>query len=206
MIARMQFISNETAQFSHLESIKLALDAGCQWIQLRVKNQPEAIVITLAAQARQLCDSYQAKLIINDYPKVAVLCEADGLHLGLDDAPLSEARKITGPNMIMGGTANTLEHVQQRMHEGADYIGLGPLRYTTTKQKLSPILGFEGFEKIISELPKTQPLPKIIAIGGITENDIPKLLDIGIYGFAMSGEITGSKNPSTIIEKIKILC
>ncbi len=156
MIEKLQFISNQTKDITHLESIQTALDAGCRWIQLRVKNQSFENVLKLAENAKILCDSYQAKLIINDFPFVAKEIDAYGLHLGLDDMSIETARKIVGKKMIIGGTANTLEHILKRIKEGADYIGLGPFRFTSTKQNLSPILGLEGYQQFDKIIKRTR--------------------------------------------------
>lgn len=112
MIAKLQYISQENTEQTHLYAIKKALQAGCNWIQLRVKNQPEEKVLELALEARKLCDAFSAKLIVNDHPEVALKAKADGLHLGLQDMPVLQAREIAGPEMMIGGTANTFEHIR----------------------------------------------------------------------------------------------
>lgn len=207
MIEKLQFISNQTGDITHLESIQTALDAGCNWIQLRIKNQSFENVLKLAENAKILCDSYQAKLIINDFPFVAKEIAAYGLHLGLDDMSIETARKIVGKNMIVGGTANTLEHIVKRVKEGADYIGLGPFRFTTTKQNLSPILGLEGYSNLTKSLKELDLSIPIIAIGGITQEDIAAISETGMYGVAISGSIINSENPRNVVYKIKkILC
>ncbi|MCF2502279.1 thiamine phosphate synthase [Dyadobacter sp. CY107] len=206
-IHKLQFISNQTAGLSHLESIKLALTAGCRWIQLRVKNQPENEVLEIAIAAKELCDSYAARLIINDFPHVAKAVNAYGLHLGLNDMPIAEARKIVGHNMIIGGTANTFEDVLLRINEGADYIGLGPFRFTTTKQNLSPILGLDGYRVIMQKLSEHKLSIPIIAIGGILPDDIAEILATGIYGVAMSSALIQSKETKETVQKLEeILC
>jgi thiamine-phosphate pyrophosphorylase len=207
MIDKLQFISNQTKDVTHLESIKIALDAGCRWIQLRIKNQTEVAIIKTAIEAKTLCDSYHARIIINDYPFVAKEVEAYGLHLGLNDMPLSAARKIVGDKMIIGGTANTLENILDRIKEGADYVGLGPFRFTSTKQNLSPILGLEGYRDLILALKQNEHSIPLIAIGGITEQDIGQILDTGMYGVAISGSIIHADNPKNVVHQInKILC
>ena len=111
---------------------------------------------------------------------------------------------VLGENKIIGGTANTITDVLQRIDEPCDYIGLGPLRFTPTKEKLSPVLGFEGYQTIIDELnERTIEIPKIFAIGGVIFNDIELLQQIGIYGVAVSGQITSQ--PTMINEFKKIL-
>lgn len=202
-IARLQYISQQQAQLSHQEAIHKALDAGCSWIQLRMKEAPEALVRQRAAQVRELCNSYQAKLIINDYPEIAHEVEADGLHLGLTDMPVAQARLITGSDMLIGGTANTWEDIVQRVNEGVDYIGLGPLRFTTTKQKLSPVLGIEGYMQLLQQaITSGIQLPPIIAIGGVTPADIPQLQQAGVHGIAVSGVITNAADARAVVQSI----
>jgi thiamine-phosphate pyrophosphorylase len=207
MIDKLQFISNQTKDLTHLESIQIALDADCKWIQLRVKNQSFEEVLKIAQEVKILCDSYQAKLIINDFPFVAKEVQAYGLHLGLNDMPIEFARKIVGKEMIIGGTANTLEDILSRIKEGADYVGLGPFRFTSTKQNLSPILGLQGYCRLTNALKERGLTIPIIAIGGITDEDISEILEIGIYGVAISGSIISAANRKNMVNKInKILC
>jgi thiamine-phosphate pyrophosphorylase len=207
MIDKLQFISNQTQVRTHLESIQIALDAGCGWIQLRIKNQPAETVLKTAIQAKHLCEMYQAKLIINDHPLVAREIDAYGLHLGLNDMPIASARKIVGKKMIIGGTANTLENILSHIQEGADYVGLGPFRFTPTKENLSPILGLEGFRSLTESLKNLGHSIPLIAIGGITGKEIPEILETGVYGVAMSGSILQAENPKNMVYKIKkIVC
>lgn len=202
MIDRLYFISQQTATKTHLATIEEALEAGCRLIQLRVKNQPEAEVLTLAKEAKALCDRYNAKLIVNDFPQVAKTVGAWGIHVGLQDMAVKEVRAIVGPEMIIGGTANTFEHVQQRVQEGVDYIGLGPFRFTSTKEKLSPILGLEGYQRIMDQMRAANIQLPIVAIGGIVADDVPGLRDAGIHGVAISGAITNAVDKKEVVRKI----
>ncbi|WP_159466881.1 thiamine phosphate synthase [Dyadobacter sp. 3J3] len=207
MIDKLQFISNQTKGITHLESIQIALDAGCTWIQLRVKDQTFEDVLKLAEKTKILTDNYEAKLIINDFPIIAKEVGAYGLHLGLNDMTIESARKIDGNDMIIGGTANTLDDVVNRIKEGADYVGLGPFRFTTTKQNLSPIVGLEGYRNIIRSLKELGLSIPIIAIGGIINEDIEKILETGMFGVAISSSIINAENPGNMVSQIKkILC
>jgi len=201
-IDSLHYISQNATDGSQLTAIKHALDAGCKWIQLRLKNQSSSEIKAQALAAKQLCLTYNAKLILNDYPLIAVEVEADGLHLGLSDMAIPEAREIVGPHMIIGGTANTFSHVQQRIVEKVDYIGLGPYRFTKTKEKLSPILGLAGYRSILRQLDDANLSIPIIAIGGILPDDIPSLLELGVHGIAISGAITFADEPREIIDLI----
>ncbi|SEJ13730.1 thiamine-phosphate pyrophosphorylase [Dyadobacter sp. SG02] len=202
-IDSLHFISNETGTMSHIDSIRLALEAGCRWIQLRVKNRPEQEVLPIAWEATRLCDSYDAKLIINDFPRVALAVEAYGLHLGLADMPVPEARALVGGKIIIGGTANTWDDIVRRIDEGADYIGLGPFRFTSTKQNLSPILGIEGYGAFMRQMHAAGHTTPIIAIGGITPDDISALREAGLHGVAMSGALTGAADPRKTFHQIQ---
>lgn len=199
MISNLQYISQGTSAKQQEYNIQKVLDSGAKWIQLRWKNTEESEVLTLSERIKVLCDQYKATFIINDFCKVVKAVDADGVHLGLDDDKVCEARALLGNSKIIGGTANTLADVHQRMSEGCDYIGLGPYRFTETKEKLSPILGLAGYRDILLELVQsTVAVPPIIAIGGITQQDIPQLIKMGVYGVALSGEVT--HNPSIITQ------
>ncbi|MCJ7933721.1 MAG: thiamine phosphate synthase [Chryseobacterium sp.] len=201
---RLQYISQGTTKEEQELNIRKALDHGMQWIQVRWKNAPEKELISLCEISRQLCSEYKAVSIINDHVQLAKEIDADGVHLGLGDESVKEARKVLGTQKIIGGTANTLSDVLQRVDESCDYIGLGPLRFTATKEKLSPILGFEGYREIIEVLKgRSEKVPRIFAIGGITLEDILPLQEIGVYGVSVSGLIT--RQPSIINEFKKVM-
>ncbi len=202
-VDRLHFISNETGSMSHIDSIRLALEAGCRWIQLRVKNRTEEQVLSTAREAAKLCNRYGAKLIINDFPRVALAVEAYGLHLGLTDMPVPEARALVGEKMVIGGTANTWEDIVRRIGEGADYIGLGPFRFTNTKQNLSPILGIDGYSVLMHQMQQSGHSIPVIAIGGITPDDIDGLRAAGLHGVAMSGALIGADDPQKTFYQIQ---
>lgn len=204
MFEKIQYISQGDSPEIQQTNICKALDAGCRWIQLRYKNKPESEVLSLAEKIKKISDDYGAKLIINDFVHVALSIDADGVHLGLGDTSVRVARSILKENKVIGGTANTLEDVVQRCEEKCNYIGLGPYQFTSTKEKLSPILGIEGYQNIIKELQNRNINIPLYAIGGIEENDIPKLEKIGIYGVAVSGLITHHQNPKQLFKSNKI--
>jgi len=140
-ISTLHYISQQSAAADHTTNIQAACDAGCNWIQLRIKHSTPEAVLPIAIAARKICEPYNATLIINDYPHIAKAAGAHGVHVGKNDMTVAAARAITGPGLIVGGTANTLEDILQHVKDGANYVGLGPYRFTTTKEKLSPILG-----------------------------------------------------------------
>ncbi|MBC5833479.1 thiamine phosphate synthase [Flavobacterium sp. F372] len=204
MLEKIQYISQGDSPEQQLANISKALDAGCKWIQLRYKNKAIEEVQTLAKMVQKICRAYDATFIINDHVQVASEINADGVHLGLDDISVMEAR-ILLKDKIIGGTANSLKDVLQRVNEKCDYIGLGPFRFTTTKEKLSPVLGIEGYQEILKEVKNRNIDIPIYAIGGIEIEDVEKLEQAGVYGVAVSGLITHHKNPE-ILFKPKEIC
>lgn len=204
MYNKLQYISQGVDYNNQLNNIYRALDAGCDWIQLRYKNHQEMSTGYVAEKIKTLCQKYGATFIINDFVKIAKEVDADGVHLGLDDMSIAEARHILGNDKIIGGTANTLEHIIQRIDEGCDYVGLGPFRFTTTKEKLSPILGLEGYKNIVEALKAHQKNIPIYAIGGIEINDIDSIVDVGIHGIAVSGMITNVIDKKEVVSQINM--
>ncbi|SKB76787.1 thiamine-phosphate pyrophosphorylase [Sphingobacterium nematocida] len=185
MYSKIQYISSGTTEEQQLNNIKSVLQKGIQWVQLRFKTEDHSAVRRVAHATKFLKQEYDFTFIINDLIDIAQEVDADGVHLGLEDQGVAIARHQLGSDKIVGGTANTWSDVQQRILEGCDYIGLGPLRFTTSKAKLSPLLGVEGYRDIFDEL-KGSPVPPIYAIGGVTLEDIPLLSSIGVYGVAIS--------------------
>ncbi|WP_271728609.1 thiamine phosphate synthase [Aquimarina algiphila] len=199
----LQYISQGKTPQEHLENIEEVCVAGCKWVQFRLKDEDMATYLHTALKARDICDQYGSILIINDNVGVAKAAMADGIHLGLNDMNPREARKILGDNFIIGGTANTVADCMQHIQDGVDYIGLGPFRYTTTKKKLSPVLGSEGYKAILKEVSKNSKIP-IVAIGGIVEKDISDIIKTGVSGIAVSGMLTNQEDLEKKIQNIKI--
>ena len=191
----IQFISHYSERYSYLDSIQLALEGGCRWIQLRMKDATDDEVRPIAVEAQKLCRAYGAKFIIDDRVLLVHELQADGVHLGKNDMPIREARQILGPDFIIGGTANTFEDAKAHYEASADYIGCGPFRFTTTKQKLAPVLGLDGYRQIIRKLRAANINIPIVAIGGITKDNIPAILQTGITGIALSGTVLRADDP-----------
>ena len=198
----VQFITHYTERYTYLDSVRIALEGGCRWIQLRMKEASPKDILPIAKEAMSLCRKYDATFIIDDFVELAKQIGADGVHLGKNDMPIAKARKILGKDFIIGGTANTFEDILMLHNVGADYIGCGPFRFTTTKKNLSPILGLEGYQQIISQMKAHNISLPLIAIGGITKEDIPSLMQTGISGIALSGSILRSENPIEEMKKI----
>ncbi|WP_455586303.1 thiamine phosphate synthase [Bacteroides sp.] len=191
----LQFITHRTEKYSYLDSARMALEGGCKWIQLRMKETPLEEVEAVAVQLKPICKEHEAILILDDHVELAKKLEVDGVHLGKTDMPVAEARRLLGEAFIIGGTANTFEDVEMHYRAGADYVGIGPFRFTTTKKNLSPVLGLEGYSSILSQMQQTGIELPVVAIGGITFEDIPAIIRTGVNGIALSGSILQAENP-----------
>jgi thiamine-phosphate pyrophosphorylase len=202
MYNKLQYISQGNTIEDQVRNIHQALDAGCDWIQMRFKNQTEKDSFILAEEIKLLCEKYLASFIINDNLYLAQQINADGVHLGLSDMKIDEARTILGAEKIIGETANTFEDIQNHVKNGCNYIGLGPFRFTNTKEKLSPILGLSGYFEILQKMKKNKIEVPVYAIGGITLKDINPLMETGIHGIAVSGIITESDEKKILIQQL----
>lgn len=198
----LQYISHFTPQISYAEGIRMALEGGCRWIQLRMKDAPAEEIIACAEEVLPLCRRHGAKFLLDDHVELVRQLGADGVHLGKNDMPVDEARKILGPDIIIGGTANTIEDIIRLHKQGADYIGCGPFRFTTTKKNLSPILGLDGYKSIVLKMKELGIDLPIVAIGGITVEDIPSVMGTGVSGIALSGAILGAPDPVEMTARI----
>ncbi|MCF8361657.1 MAG: thiamine phosphate synthase [Prolixibacteraceae bacterium] len=194
-IAQLQFITQgETAQM-HIDQVEKALESGCQWIQLRMKDFGDATIIDTAVKAREITLKTGAKLIINDRVDIAQTVNADGVHLGKNDLSPPEARAILGDNYIIGATANSFEDIERLSKQPVDYIGVGPFRFTETKKNLSPVIGLEGYAKLVKQCREKQINIPMVAIGSVGNSDVENLLKTGMYGVAVSSAIAKASNP-----------
>lgn len=196
----LQFITHYNERFSYLDSADIALQGGCKWVQLRMKGAADEEFKAVAADVCRMCTEAGARFIIDDRVNLVKEIGADGVHLGRNDMPVAEARKILGDDYIIGGTANTIEDIERIYKDGGDYIGCGPFRFTTTKEKLSPVLGLDGYRSIMAEMNRRGIMLPIVAIGGIGFDDIDPLLDAGVTGIALSGSILNAAEP---VEEMK---
>ena len=198
----IQFITHENQRFGYVEGAEMALRGGCKWVQLRMKDATDNKFLSIGRKVAELCRSYNATFLLDDRVHLVAELGADGVHLGKNDMPISEARRILGNEKIIGGTANTFADVQHLAAQGADYIGCGPFRYTPTKRNLAPILGLEGYRNILKQMQQVGISLPLIAIGGIVSTDIAALRDIGVSGIAVSGAVLGAADPIKEMKKL----
>ncbi len=202
MIGKLQYISQESVGKTHVENILEACKAGVSWVQLRVKNKPIDEVEAIAIEAKRVCEMFKAKIIMNDHVDLALKLNFDGVHVGKNDMPSKEAREILGKNKIVGGTANTMDEVREHVANGVDYVGVGPFRFTSTKDNLSPILGLTGYHDLMVQCQKDGIDIPVIAIGGIKNEDITAIQRQGTHGIAVASLITDATDKDKIVKEI----
>ena len=199
----IQFITHANERYDYLDGVRMALEGGCRWIQLRMKDASEEEILKTAESTRKLCRQYDAVFLLDDYVELVERTGADGVHLGKNDMPIDKARRLLGKDKIIGGTANTFEDVKRIYSAGADYIGCGPFRFTTTKKKLSPILGLDSYRRIIDQMNAYGINIPVIAIGGILLPDISDIMQTGVSGIAVSGAILNADNDNSPVTTMK---
>lgn len=164
---------------SFLEKVETACRSGVTMIQLREKNLTTNRYYQLAKQVKEITDAYQIPLIIDDRLDICLAVDAAGLHIGDDELPVSVARQVLGPDKILGVTAKTVERALEAETSGADYLGTGAIFPTTTKEN-APITLISTLKTIC----QTVAIP-VVAIGGLTSENIDQLIGTGIAGVAV---------------------
>ncbi|SEL74586.1 thiamine phosphate synthase [Parapedobacter koreensis] len=204
-INKMHYITHSLADYPIVQQVEDVCKGGCMWVQLRMKQASTDERLATALEIYPRLKRYGAKLIVNDDVYVAKVVDADGVHIGAEDMHPADARHILGPGKIIGCTANTLEDVLRLSRYDIDYIGVGPFRFTSTKEKLSPVLGLMGIHRIVAAARAQGVHVPLIAIGGIMSGDIHKLKETGIYGVAVSGAIHNAADKVAACQAIAAL-
>ncbi|MFB6257401.1 MAG: thiamine phosphate synthase [Flavobacteriales bacterium] len=205
-ISRVQLITNERSRLSILEQVRAFCQGGSDWVQLRLKEATEEEARETALKAREITERSNASLILDDRVGLVNEVGADGVHLGERDMFPEKARTVLGKEALIGVTADRFERVRELAWK-TDYIGCGPFRNTDTKKALSPVLGVEGFRSILRDMKAEGITIPILAIGGIKKDDVPVLLNEGLFGIALSSAITEAEDPvretADIIEEVE---
>ena len=182
----------------YTELTRIAVSCEVPIIQLRIKDS-NSNKLKIAKEIRNITNNSKTLFIINDDIQLAIESNSDGVHLGQNDTPVIEAKKIwNNPQKLFGVSTHNLEQAKQAVKKGADYIGIGPIYATNSKQQLDPILGIKSAKKINDECECTS-----FAIGGINQKNLKKVKKIGTSGFCVLSAINDSKNPEKIIRSFK---
>jgi thiamine-phosphate pyrophosphorylase len=199
-IGKLYLITDTVIQkkYSHYQIAQFAVKGGADVIQLRDKTLSTSELIQTAIKIAALCRMHNVTFLINDRVDVALVADADGVHLGKEDIPIKEARKLLGKNKIVGGTAHTLTEAKKCEKDGADYIGYGHIYPTKTKYKPEKPKGTEQLKLIVSKI----GIP-VIAIGGISPENIEDVMATGVHGAAVVGSVLKSSKPISILKQLR---
>ena len=196
------FITHPSDRYSIAEEVQMALEGGCKWIQLRMKDASDEEFRQTALEIIPLCKENEAFLVFDDRVELAMEMGVHGVHLGKNDMDPLQAREIMGAEAIIGVTANTVDDIIRLKGWDVDYVGLGPYRYTSTKKNLSPLLGTDGYRDVVNKAREADVLLPIVAIGGISIEDIPAIMSTGVNGIAVSGSIINAQDPVDYTRRI----
>ena len=199
-IGKLCLITDTVIQkkYSHLQIAQMAIKGGADIIQLRDKTLPTGKLIETAKKITMLCRKHNVLFIVNDRVDVVMASGADGVHLGKEDIPVKDARKLLGSRKIIGGTAHSLNEAKLREKEGADYVGFGHIYPTKSKYKADKAKG----TKLLAEVVRKVKIP-VIAIGGISLNNIDDVTDTNVHGIAVIGSVLNSPSPVNVLKEFK---
>jgi thiamine-phosphate pyrophosphorylase len=184
------------------QTVRAAIAGGVQAVQLREKSgaTPDAVTLALAAELRELTDEMGKILIINDRPDIAAIVGADGVHLGQQDLPIAEARRLLRPGAIVGRSTHNIAQARTAVQEGADYVALGPVFETETKDA-GPTAGIDLLTQAVAD-PIVSSAP-LVAIGGIDADNALQVIQAGVKCLAICGAICKPEDPKSAAAEIK---
>ncbi|MBT3570017.1 MAG: thiamine phosphate synthase [Opitutae bacterium] len=187
-------MTTDLSDVSHAEQTRVFCEAGASWVQIRSKSLSFSEYLIAAQTSARVCQEFGALFIVNDSPEIALRAQADGVHLGSNDLSPKLAREILGSKVLIGGTVNSMADAEVLVADGVcDYAGVGPFRYTGTKQNLAPVLDSEELRSIILALGAIRSF----VIGGLEPDDVDNVLSFGAYGMAVCNALFEDGKPST---------
>lgn len=180
-----------------LAAVTAAVAAGAQVVQVRAKGVTDRELFDLTGRVARRCREYDAMCVVDDRVDIALAVGADGTHLGEHDLPMAAARRVAGPDHLLGGTARTPETARELVAAGADYLGVGPAFTTATKTGLPDALGPERVGAVAAAV----DVP-VIAIAGITAERIPSLVAAGAAGVAVVSAVSEAQDPARAVRDL----
>ncbi|MFP4436977.1 MAG: thiamine phosphate synthase [Chloroflexaceae bacterium] len=180
------------------EIVRAAIQGGATAVQLRAKVATTREMVALGQALLAVTRPAGVPLIVNDRLDVALAIDADGAHVGQDDMPTAMARRLLGPERILGVSAETVAQAQQAERDGADYLGVGDVFGTPSKPDAGPPIGVDGLAAIV----RAVPLP-VVAIGGITLENAPAVIAVGAVGVAVISAVVGAPDPAAAARQLR---
>ena len=202
-ISRFHYLTQDLPNRSHAEQVQIACEAGANWIQYRCLTKPDDQMIPEIHHIASICDDWGATLILTDHYHLLDQVDAQGVHLEDMQADFQAIRQIITDEKTLGASANSFADIQRiALSAVVDYAGCGPFAITHTKPNDYPLLGVEGYRQIVKKMAESQIDLPLLAVGGITIEDIDALLESGIYGIAFSAAVNLAEDPSEAFREI----
>ena len=195
----LYFVTDSTyhTEESFLHTVEEACIGGATIVQLREKSGSSRDYLNQALKVKEITDRYHIPLIIDDRIDIALACDAAGVHVGQSDLPVSYARRLLGPDKIVGATAKTVPQALEAYEQGADYLGVGAMFPTTTK-----VVTILTAPATLTEIRHTVPIP-VVAIGGLNRGNMDILKDTAADGIAVVSAIMKAEDPRSAAEELK---
>lgn len=198
---RLMFITNPNSQNTLQEQLEGYVNGGGRLLQIRLKGVPKDELRRVVERVVSVMDNLGGSVIVNDNWDVALATGAWGVHIGQKDGDPYKVRKAIGENLALGVTVNTAQQLIALKDAPIDYVGLGPLRFTRTKNNLAPILGIEGIREVLMHAREEGVTHPIYVIGGVESIDVRPLMAMGVHGVAVSGSIAAASDPAFATQK-----
>lgn len=202
-ISKLHYLTQDLPHRSHAEQTQIACEAGANWIQYRCLSKTDEEMIPEIHQVAAICDDWGATLILTNHYHLLDKVDAQGVHLEDMQANFAAIREIITDEKTLGASANSFEDIRRITRSGVvDYAGCGPFALTETKPNDYPLLGFDGYRKITTQMAESALNLPILAVGGISMKDIDALLETGIYGIAVSAAVNMAADPGEAFRQI----
>ncbi|HEY0053770.1 MAG TPA: thiamine phosphate synthase [Pedobacter sp.] len=202
-ISKLHYLTQDLEHRSHVEQTQLACEAGCKWLQYRCFSKSDEEMLMELHQIASICDDWGATLIVTDHVHLLSKADIQGVHIEDMDADFIAIRKQIGPDKTLGASAHTFENIQRIIEsEVVDYVGCGPFSLTDTKPNDYNLLGFDGYQAIMENMKRTGIEFPVLAVGGVTLEDIERLMRTGVFGIALSAAVNTSSNPAKAFKDI----
>lgn len=202
-ISKLHYLTQDLPGRSHVQQAQTACEAGCKWIQYRCFSKSDEEMIQDLQQIAAICDDWGVTLIITDHTHLLETADIQGVHIEDMQADFKAIRESIGPEKTLGASANTFENIQRISTCGAvDYIGCGPFGVTETKPNDYPLLGIEGYKTISEKMLQADIKIPVVAVGGITVNDVDAIMQTGVAGIAISAAVNKAENPGKALKEI----
>lgn len=202
-ISKLHYLTQDLASSTHIQQARAACEAGANWVQYRCLTKSDDALLRDLHEIAAITDDWGATLIIADHYHLLDKADVQGVHIEDMKADFAQIRSYIGDEKTLGGSANTVDDIRRGAQTGAvDYFGCGPFSVTLTKPNSHPLLGVEGYARLIRQLEQENISIPVLAVGGVSAADVDALLATGVFGIAVSGAVNTAHNPAAVFKEL----